>query len=734
MPSNAAFSLDTAVRFFADEQSIAKVNQSISQLKSYARAALGAIGIGFSLKELNRMSEEYRSLKNSMHAVFGETEDLQKVQEKIKDTARDVRGEYDKIAQDVTTLVKNNRRVFDVDTANRFTDIMYKLTKLSGGNNSEASAAVQSLSSAMKNGKIDRGAIDQLINNVPQAIKVLTSYYGVSQERLRSMAQAGLIRSAQIRDAFLQAGEDVDKAFENVQLNITDVIGSFRSEFMAFIGETDEMLGITKEVTKLLSRLFELIMKGLDKARSGLIWLSDKLGGMENVLKLLVILAGSLFVAFHFKDIIRGLTAITNLFSVANLKVLALVAAIALVALLIDDFYHFMKGDKRSFFGDLFDAKGLDSDEIKKKVYGVFEDIAKDAKAVWKEVQWAVEQLGSIIESVFSGIKTWWEEGGGDGVAESITVFKDAIIDAWQAIKDWWDANGEKTLKTLTEFGESIGKAFEGALGVISSLFSLIVHILTGDEEKAEEDLQRVLEQLGLFLNGLFDAIFGKGFTDDALELGRSWIDNFREGLESGFNNIKEFLASVPREIKKAFGIPVEEEKKNVEELASKYEIVEQNKGMRNNSAANLMNAGHENDPKTLEELENAISDAQKKVEKKEGWNVTQQLLDLFFNNKEYKKIKEAIQSEAIQDVLNSMSRVNIASITRDMDADNPLLEEINKYLYDNSNTNNNQYNDITINQEFNGDAASEKNVAQNVGKAMDTSLDQMERAIGFGY
>ena len=553
--SNSAFNLDTAVRFFVDEQSIAKVNQSISQLKSYAKAALGAIGLGFSLRELNRMTEEYRSLKNSMTAIFGATEDMQEVQEKIKKTAQDVRGEYDKIAENVTTLVKNNRRVFDVDTANRFTDVMYKLTKLSGGDNNDASAAVQSLSSAMRNGKIDRGAIDQLINNVPQAIKVLTSYYGVSQERLRSMAQAGLIRSAQIRDAFLQAGEDVDEAFKNVQLNITDVIGSFRSQFRQFIGETDEMLGITKTLAKYLQQGLDLLMKGLEKARSGLLYLSDKLGGMENVLKLLIILAGAFFVAFHFKEIISGIKTISSLFSLTTLKVMALVAAIALVAILLDDLYHFMKGDKKTLLGEILDAKGFDTNEIRKQIFGTIEDIVGDLKTIWDEASYAVKQFGRIIQRIFKGIKRWWDSGGAEDVSESIKKFKNACLRAWQALKDWWDENGDELLQNFEEFGQTLGEAFGALLAVIADIFSLIVDLFTEDGENAEKDLDDLIHRLGELLEKLLDLVFGRGFTKNAFEWGHNFIEEFIKGLKQGWQEFGEkYFDFLPESVKEKLG------------------------------------------------------------------------------------------------------------------------------------------------------------------------------------
>ena len=553
MPGNSAFTLDTMVRFIADEQSIAAVNRSISTIKNFARTALGAIGVGFSLRELNRMTESYRSMKNEMAAVFGSTEDLAAIQEKIKKTARDVSGEYERIADNVTTLVKNNKRVFDVDTATRFTDVMWKLTKMSGGDNASASAAVQSLSSAMKNGKIDRGAIDQLINNVPQAVKVLTSYYGVTQERLRSMAQAGLIRSAQVRDAFLRAGEDIDKAFGDVQMNITDVLSSFKSEFAAFIGETDEMLGITKTLSKILKDGLDFLMKGLQKARSGLIWLSDKLGGMENVLKLLAILAGSFFIAFHLKDIITGLTNILGIFTKLGLKGMALVAVIALIALMIDDLVHFIKGDKKTFLGDLLDFKGINPEEAKDRILGTFRDIGEKIGKIWEEIQIPIKNFILVFRAFCRGIKRWWEQSGADEVKEALKKFKDAFIDGWDALKQWMDENMPGIIKWAEEFGQTFGEAFGAALNVVADIFSLLVHLLTGDQEKAKKDLEELGDDLGRLITKLLDLIFGRGFTENAKQWGKDFAEEWKKGFIEGWVDTNNALFDAGQALGKLF-------------------------------------------------------------------------------------------------------------------------------------------------------------------------------------
>lgn len=692
MPSNSAFTLDTAMRFFADEESIATVNRTISQLKSYAKTALGAIGVGISLRELNRMSEEFRSLKNSMNAVFGSSEDLEEVQEKIKETARDVRGEYDKIAENVTTLVKNNRRIFDFDTANRFTDVMYKLTKLSGGNNSEASAAVQSLSAAMRNGKIDRGAIDQLINNVPQAIKVLTSYYGVSQERLRSMAQAGLIRSAQIKEAFLQAGEEIDEAFKDVQMNITDVLASFRSEFMVFIGETDEMLGITKTLAKYLQQGLDLLMKGLEKARSGLNWLADKLGGMENVLKLLAILAASFFIAFHFKDIISGLQNVLGLFTKLGIKGMAVVAVIALIALMIDDLVHFMRGD-RSLLGEILDAKGVDTNAVRDKINETIKSIKDGIVGAGRVIRGVFSAIGRVFGGVFKGIKEWWDENGEEtmnGLREFFKKFKEDILDAVQAIKDWWDENGDAIVESVTEFTKDLLDLAAVIAQIFGDLWNILVDLLRGDDEQLEADLKSLLDHLGEFLKGLLDMIFGEGFTEDAIKWGENLIDNFVQGIRNAWERVQNFFKSVSNDIKRAFGIEVDEESETTHESES--------------------GVTHSGSGGSFGKPEKSRSQGHYEAQRNRDWGTPVKL----------EAVQETIQNLADAD--RALRRANAQSASERTASRTTNNDSHNK-------TTNIEYNQTN---NFTGDTTKQRVIKDNMNSATQDFFDQAARAIEF--
>lgn len=556
---DSEFSLTSAIKFVVDEKSIQQVNRTVNSIKGFIGKALGAIGIGFSLKALNAAVEEFRSINLSLESAVGSLENMDEVQEKILKTSKDVLGNYEDIAKNVGDLIKNNRTLFDVDNATRFTDIMTKLTKLSGGSNAEASGLISSMATSMKNGKFDSGSLEALFARAPQAIKILTDYYGVSERHLRTMAQAGILKAKDIQKAFLDAGESVDKAFADLEPKITDVLSSARSELKYFIAETDEMFGITKEIAKFLREGIQVLMGGLQKLRSGVIFLSQKLGGMQNTLKLLAVIAAAFAVAMNMDKIIGGVKTLLGLFSKVGIKGMFLIGIITLIILLVEDFYHFMKGN-RSLLGNVLQKLGIDADEVRKKIKDTWENIKNFFKGVWKKVQdWWDKNGGSLkksifgfirgtarfVKSVIDPIKEWWDRNGEEllgKIGDLFTETKDVIIKIGHDLEDFWDQHGAQIIELACGAFEALVDAGKGVVSMLGDLWDILVKIFQGDWSGVWESLKNLkddfLETLDNIFDDLYDTELGKKLFDWGDEIAHNFINGFKHFFDSDKKNI----------------------------------------------------------------------------------------------------------------------------------------------------------------------------------------------------
>lgn len=570
------------IGFTVDQASINKVNQTVGSIKGMIGKALGAIGIGFSLKALNDAVEQVRGINRSLESALGQFGDMDEIQKKILDTSKDVVGNYEDIAKNVSDLVKNNKTLFDVDKATEFTDTMTKLVKLSGGSNAEASGLISSMASDFKHGRVSSGIIEQLINKVPEATKILTQYYGVNEQRLRTMAQAGLLRAKDLQKAFADAGESVNQAFEEMGPRITDVLSSARSEFKYFIEETDEMFGITQNIAKFLRSGFQTLMRWLQDARSKLQALSDKVGGFQNILKTIA----AILIAMNFDKIVKGVQSLASAFSTMGAKGMLIVGIIALLLLTLEDLVYFMQG-KDSLLGRIFDKAGIDSEKARDMITGAWggikdflakawqgikdwwdengEGIIEGLKGVVQAITRIVNDAWKTIQRIWASISSWWDENG-EAITEKVVglfgTIKDDLIAAWHAIEEWWNEHGDSVIELIAGAFTGLLDACGPLIDALKDLWELLKALITGDFEGAWESFKKIGEDLVKAFTNLAAALYDTELGKKAMDWGSEFVANFVAGIKGGYDKLKAALRNAANDIRAFFGLdPIEEEK-----------------------------------------------------------------------------------------------------------------------------------------------------------------------------
>ena len=201
------------------------------------------------------------------------------------------------------------------------------------------------------------------------------------------------------------------RAFGNVNMTVSDALLNIRNQWGVWVAKINDQYKITDRLSRLLVTIFGKLMNWLDKAVAFIDKLSNQLGGIENLLKLIAIAAGSIWLALNAGKImgfLKGIPAILKgiraLLSSIKLTTVAMVAVIALIALAIDDLIAFMNGDA-SVIGTFFEKMGIDADAAREKI-GAFINGAK-------------ELLGKLIDLLgkgFSAVKDFlgdiWSQNG----------------------------------------------------------------------------------------------------------------------------------------------------------------------------------------------------------------------------------------------------------------------------------------------------------------------------------
>lgn len=428
------------------ERTKAAYQEISSTIKSSVSRLVATLGIGFSLVQLKQLSEEFGSINNQIRSATEGMGEQSEIQQKILQAANNSRTAYGDTAKFVGNLVQSNKKLFgSVDEAAQYAELTNKLFRSAGKTSEQVAEMQEALNQSFARGVVDTEMISRLLEESPEAVKLLEKEVGASKEKFEEMASSGELTVADLKNAFINGADEINRSFAQVDMTISDALLNIRNQWGLWIAKIDKQYGLTKKLSEFLVSLFSKLMKWLDKAVAFVDKLADKVGGMENLLKLIAMAAGSIWIALNASKILTFFKSLSGLLTLANLKTLALVAVILLIALAIDDLIHFLNGDA-SVIGEFFEKMGIDADDARETISKVIQtaiQLAKTVgKVVWEVIKWLAEVVGAVVEGITAAIG--------------------AIGDLIDSIKEKWEwLKGTPLGKFAGWAGEKIGEGMD---------------------------------------------------------------------------------------------------------------------------------------------------------------------------------------------------------------------------------------------------------------------------------
>lgn len=508
------------IGFKVKNEDVEKVNGTISDIKSTATKLLGAIGIGFSLTQINQMVEEFGRVNNQIKNSTAALGDQREIQEQILKSAEKTRSSYELTAGTVSNLVKGNKELFaNVDEAVQFNNAATMLFKTAGKTNEDIAGLMEAINKSFQKGYVDSETISQLLERSPEAVELLNKQLGTTSDKLEELASSGTMKVSDLKAAFVDNAAEIEKNFGNVQYTISDALLHIRNKWGFWLSDMDQTLGVTKSISKVMVSGFNAIMNVLNKVKTGLGWLAEKLGGSENLLKLLVITAGALVIAFNFSKIVSGFKKLMSAVGGLNLKLLAIAAVIIIVALLVEDFINFMQGND-SLLGSMLEKAGVDCDALRETIIGAWNAIKDKLGVLWE----GVKEAGSAI----------WAR------------IKEAAVAIFEALKAFWDKWGSTIIATFQKIFGFIGDIFNAFIDVVIGIVNFIGAIFKGDWAAAWQAIQDIFvgiwNAIVAFIQGVWEWI--KLIFQIAWDFILGIIMAIWEGIKSFFLGIWESIVS----------------------------------------------------------------------------------------------------------------------------------------------------------------------------------------------
>ena len=550
-----------------DRNSENQVEDSVKSLKSMAAKALGAIGLTLSIsgiasgiKDCVALASEVEEMENKFDVVFGE-----------------IRDDVDKWAQDYSDAIgrnKNDIKTYLADQQNLL--VGFGMTREAGA---ELSQQMTTLALDLASfGNIDEtvavNAMTKAIMGESEAAKTLGAVLNDST-REQAMLQMGLSGTYNSLDQLTK----MQVNYQAILMQSPDAIGDCERSLGSYESTVRRFNSKLKEVKQLIGQFFmptfQKVLsygtRGLTSLRNLIQKISDfaaKVGGAERILKVLAAALAATFLVMNVKKIageVEGFQKLAKALGMGAGKALLFFAIFLLIALIIQDFIAFMRGDN-SVIGALFDKAGIGADNARQTILKAWEAIKGFLLRVW-------EVIKSAAQAIFGALSAWWAENG-EQVKESFAkiwegikticetlwnALKSAAETIFSALKAFWDVWGETIITVFSNIWNMLISLIQPFLDAIAGIIDFLANVFTGNWEGAwnaiKDIASAIWEMITTILSTAWDnicAIWNKlaeifgGFFQAAWDVIVEKVTGIKDAIVNGFQAAIDWILGLP--------------------------------------------------------------------------------------------------------------------------------------------------------------------------------------------
>lgn len=456
-----------------DESSERKVEGSIKSLKSMASKVLGAVGITLSVA----------GIKSAVDGCVEVASSVEEMQNKFDVVFGDMRDEVNKWAQEYSDAIGRNKddiKTYLADQQNLL--VGFGMTRKAGAEMAEqmTSLALDLASFGNMDETTSVNAMTKAVMGESEAAKTLGAVLNDST-RAQAMATLGLKGTYDKLDQLTK----MQVNYQAILQQSPDAIGDCKRSLDSYESTKKRYIAKLKEIKTIVGQFFlptyqkvlSIGAKGLTIIRDWLqklTDLTDKLGGSQRVLAVLAGAFTAMFVAMNLKKIgaaISGFTKLARAIGLGHGKALAFSAVFLLLALMVEDFISFMRGDN-SLLGTMLERAGVDCEKLRQNIVGV-----------WTKIKQAIGYIGegvrNVVVPIFEGIRT--------AVVVAFEEIQKAVAKVAPGIAQFFKelSSGKVDKKKWTDIGESIGRIAVGVVAVIaavkgiSAIFGVITTVIS---------------------------------------------------------------------------------------------------------------------------------------------------------------------------------------------------------------------------------------------------------------
>lgn len=453
-----------------------KVDSLFSKLSGLAMFA----GVSLTLGSIVKTIDEWKVIEGQVNNVTKSQQESKAVQKEIYNIASRTRQQYGSTAELFTSVARNAQELKkSTKDILLFTEDVSNAMLLGGGDASSQQAALVQLGQALGSGTLRGDELNSIMEQAPRLAKAIAEGMGTTIGQLRQMGSEGKLTAQDVFNAIRGQSDRLKMELGKMPWTVGQATNKMQNAIGKFFKEFEDKTGIIDGIAKRMAKFADYIENiNLDNFISGLQIAAIYAGilfGMAKwssfvmmigtAVKWIVAMRDALILAtgaqIAFNSQTRRGAAMQMLLMG---KFLLIAAVIALVVLLIQDFYKWVTDPKadtmmKRWFGDFEPIKNKfinfkDSviqwfSDIGTAIAFIYELFKLAFQGIWNLTSWLWEGIGNAFVSglaaigyVIAGVIMLFVNAFRfiqDSLTVLATFFADTINSGWELITGFFD-------------------------------------------------------------------------------------------------------------------------------------------------------------------------------------------------------------------------------------------------------------------------------------------------------
>lgn len=474
-----------------------KARDKVDTLWSKFNQLAAFAGVSFTLGSIINSIDEWKVIEGQVNNVTKSQQESKAVQKEIYEIASRTRQQYGSTAELFTSVARNAQELKkSTKDILLFTEDVSNAMLLGGGSAASQEAALVQLGQALGSGTLRGDELNSIMEQAPRLAKAIAEGMGTTIGQLRQMGQEGKLTAQDVFKAIRSQSDRLKMELGKMPWTVGQASNKMQNALGKFFKEFEDKTGVIEGMAKRMAKFADYIEKlNLDNFIAGLRVAAIYFGVLfamskwsrfvmmiSTAVKWIVAVRDALILATGAQIVFNSQTRKGAAIQMLMLgKFLLIAAAIALVVLLIQDFYKWITDPTadtmmKRWFGD-FDAVKNKANEFLTMLEN--SPIRFIPLFTWI---WIILELirdlyrwfsggDSVIGSALTGWgEKWqnfcnWFKEAWDSVSKA---FEDScnkrVIDIIKLAVNWLGNLGDKIAETARSWGESLKEKFGGPL------------------------------------------------------------------------------------------------------------------------------------------------------------------------------------------------------------------------------------------------------------------------------